>query len=359
MSSQVVLRTSAELILSNIPSPVGAWIIYVYLLGRWSRGQLVCGSFWFRVRRPQLWCCPRIAPIWPRCPQKYVRQRDGLGGPSEVPGWPVGPRRSSLEFFHICVVENVLVNAASCCLDALLLGFITWFMITRQIEHLLALLSAHDGSRVTHIGNVARITHHQRHYGTWSTAFGSALSVPLQGQLQEALLGCLEALPEGVGRVAREVQLSNDELVQIVTQKVGTSRTSMAIIHTKEGTLGPSFGTYKTWWCESRTSTLRFDDVEDDRNAVFVVIAHDALVGVGSIGLDDAIAIGWTFCGLVVGQGAIFGQYGHILKWMIRFHGCCEVHPETLWCGCLPVCCCWWLVGWFSQVGAAVCWITC
>ena len=65
----------------------------------------------------------------------------------------------------------------------------------------------------------------------------------------------------------------NYQLVQLIPQVVGTRSPSMPVIHPEEGAARPV----------SRLLELRLNDVQDDRDAVLVVVADDALMRVGCI----------------------------------------------------------------------------
>lgn len=68
--------------------------------------------------------------------------------------------------FFLYIMQKILVDFASTGLDALLLEFIAWFVITGECVHLLPLLCTHDCSRVTHVADIARIAHDKRDYCT-------------------------------------------------------------------------------------------------------------------------------------------------------------------------------------------------
>lgn len=80
-------------------------------------------------------------------------------------------------------------------------------------------------------------------------------------------------------------------MVEVVSQELSTGTASVPIVHSEEGTC----------WPRLVLSMLRFHNVQDYRNSVFVVIAYEALVGVGCVGSHDAIplvaALGWFVVG--------------------------------------------------------------
>ena len=63
----------------------------------------------------------------------------------------------------------------------------------------------------------------------------------------------------------------------------------MPVIHSEEGAAGPV----------SRLLELRLNDVQDDRDAVLVVVADDALMRVGCIGSYHAVALAGELSRLV------------------------------------------------------------
>jgi hypothetical protein len=71
-----------------------------------------------------------------------------------------------------------------------------------------------------------------------------------------------------------ETVLLDDELVQVVSEKVGTATAPVAVVDPEEGAFGPLLVLAGGW----------FQDVQDDRYSVLVVVPDYSLVGVCGIG---------------------------------------------------------------------------
>lgn len=81
------------------------------------------------------------------------------------------------------------------------------------------------------------------------------------------------------------------KLVQVVAEEVGAGVASVTVVHPEEGAGGPGL---------VARLVLRPGDVQNDRHSVFVIRAHDALVGVGAVGGHHAVAADRVLGGLVV-----------------------------------------------------------
>ena len=88
-------------------------------------------------------------------------------------------------------------------------------------------------------------------------------------------------------RVLREAWLSNDKLVKLITEEIGTSRSSMAIIDSEEGALWPLF---------ILRAIGRLHYVEDYGDPVFIVPPDDTLMCIHSIASNAAMSTDGTFC---------------------------------------------------------------
>ena len=80
-------------------------------------------------------------------------------------------------------------------------------------------------------------------------------------------------------RILRELGVSDDKVVQIVTQEVCTCMAPVSVEDCKECTFRPSFAFL----------LRRLLDVEDYRDPVFVVFTDETLVCVRGVGLDNAV----------------------------------------------------------------------
>lgn len=88
-------------------------------------------------------------------------------------------------------------------------------------------------------------------------------------------------------RVLWEAWLSNDKLVKLITEEIGTARSSMAIIDSEEGALWPFL---------ILRAIGRFHYVEDYGDPVFIVSPDNALMCIHSIPSNAAMSSDGTFC---------------------------------------------------------------
>ena len=78
----------------------------------------------------------------------------------------------------------------------------------------------------------------------------------------------------------REVFVLHDEIVQVVSQVIGTGGASMAVENAEKADLGPlDVEVLLALWLE---------DVEDDGDTVFIVVSDDSLVCIGRIAFNNA-----------------------------------------------------------------------
>ncbi len=116
--------------------------------------------------------------------------------------------------------------------------------------------------------------------------------VPSLAHVNEVVFRLFEALHYGLLWVPWETVLLYHEMVQIVPQVLGAGMTTMAVIDTEKGTLGPVLIFSVIW----------FDYVKNDGDSVLVVGSHKALVSVGSVCSHDAVSLETAFGGLMVGD---------------------------------------------------------
>jgi hypothetical protein len=100
--------------------------------------------------------------------------------------------------------------------------------------------------------------------------------------------------------------------VQLVSQKIGTLRASMPIIDRKETAARPHLNFFK----------LGLNDVQDDTDSVFVVVAHHALVSIRCISDNDATflasELGWVV--LLLKFGYLHALHRHVLLPLLVSH---------------------------------------
>ena len=91
--------------------------------------------------------------------------------------------------------------------------------------------------------------------------------------------------------------------MQLISQKISTSLTTMPIINSEEGTPRPVVYCFK----------FRLDYVQDDRNSVFVVIPYHALVSISRICHNHSIFLASIFSCIIVLFEPIYLIFLHLL----------------------------------------------
>lgn len=108
--------------------------------------------------------------------------------------------------------------------------------------------------------------------------------VPALGEcfdgVKEIVLGLLVPIDDCLPRILRKLCVLNNELVQVVTQEVSACIATMPVEDAKEAALGPIFNILLG---------RRLHDIEDDADAILVIVSYNALVGVGGVTHDEAV----------------------------------------------------------------------
>lgn len=81
-------------------------------------------------------------------------------------------------------------------------------------------------------------------------------------------------------RELREVLVLNNEVMKIVAKIVSAGSASMAVKNAKEANLGPLHGQVLL--------AFRFEDVEDNRYSVLIIVSNDALVCIGCVAFNHS-----------------------------------------------------------------------
>ena len=106
--------------------------------------------------------------------------------------------------------------------------------------------------------------------------------------VKEIALSFLVTVYNGLLRVIWKCCILNDELMQIVSQKVRTSISSMAIKYSEEAAFGPISNILLCWWLHN---------IEDNTDPILIIVSDNSLIGIGSIAHDVSIfadtALGW------------------------------------------------------------------
>ena len=125
-------------------------------------------------------------------------------------------------------------------------------------------------------------------------------------EVDEAALALLESTDDGLLRELGKVIVLDDEVVEVVAEVVGTGRAAVAVENAEEANLGPldvevllAFG---------------LEDIEDDGDAVLVVVADDTLVRVRRVRLDQAaLLLGGLRRLVILQEKRLRVQHGRVL----------------------------------------------
>ena len=197
----------------------------------------------------------------------------------------------------LCLVGSflgrlVVQGLCSCCLvyltpcfyDSAVLINIRGLVVPAKGHYLLATVRRQNGPTVPNVCRVADLSDYQHNYSTGARSLNNS-------DLTRALIFCLANLKKSgfslskttldcLLRVPWKSFFFDNIVVEVVSQKFRTGATAMAIIDPEKGTGWPSL----------MLTMLGLHNVEDDRDSVFVVVAHKALVCIGSICANNAIA---------------------------------------------------------------------
>ena len=162
-------------------------------------------------------------------------------------------------------------------------------MVSGEHSDLRARVKGHEAATVANIDHVGHVIDDHDDGGARARPFRPDLLARhgLLGarlchldEVDEAALALFEATDDGFVWELREVLVLDDKVVKIVTQVVCTGCTAVSIEDTKEAYLWP--------FCSDVCLALRLEDVQDDGNAILIVVSNDALIGIGCVGFDHA-----------------------------------------------------------------------
>jgi len=209
-------------------------------------------------------------------------------------------------------MNNLLVDLTPCGQDSLLLVLVIRLVVPTQGKNPRSMTARQHGARVAHIRNVAHVAYDERH-NCASPRLVLDLVV-FNGVCFEPLaFGFGEAAAEGFFRVAGETILLDDHLVQVISEEISALVTTMAVINSEEAAFGPLFALHPrelltlprrgsimllveihlaklelfTAPClgrvEASFACWRLCDVQNNGDAVFVIIPHKTAICVGRV----------------------------------------------------------------------------
>jgi len=131
---------------------------------------------------------------------------------------------------------------------------------------------------------------------------------------QKFALSLHECSLQRLFRIRWKRSIFNDQLVQLVPQKISTLRASMPIIDRKKTTARPHINFLK----------LRLNDVQYNTDSIFIVVAHHALVSIRCIGGNNSIflagELGWVVLRLKFSYLHALHRYVLISLLVSHFH---------------------------------------
>jgi len=181
------------------------------------------------------------------------------------------------------------VDFATAGLDSDSLLLVIGLVVSGEHGDLSAGVDGHDAATVTHVDHVSHIVNDHHHGGTGARPLRAhllarhcVLSARLShlDQVDKAALTLFKSTDNGLVGELREVFVLHDEIVQVVSQVIGTGGASMAVENAEKADLGPlDVEVLLALWLE---------DVEDDGDTVFIVVSDDSLVCIGRIAFNNA-----------------------------------------------------------------------
>ena len=192
-----------------------------------------------------------------------------------------------------------LVDFSSILLNSHLFEFVIGAMVSRKSVNLVASFSTHDCSWISDIRDIDHIVDNQTRDST-RTAFVKIVKSPvsltfvlLVNHVQEHLFSLSKSVSQSIFWIWGKCIISDNKLMQIVSQKISTHISPVTIIHCEERAFRP--------WGEMRF-VRRTSHVQNDGDSILVVVPNDALVGVGSVSSHNSISFKRAFWGFKVRQ---------------------------------------------------------
>ena len=99
-------------------------------------------------------------------------------------------------------------------------------------------------------------------------------------QVYETALALFEAGNDGLMWELREILVLHDEIMKVVAKIVSTGSAAVAVKHAEETYLGPLDGEVLL--------AFRFQDVEDNRYAVLIIVSNNSLICISCVALYNA-----------------------------------------------------------------------
>lgn len=184
-----------------------------------------------------------------------------------------------------CLCEGLSsVNLATSSLYADFFELIIRFVISREDANLISCVNRHNCSRVTDVDYINHVVNYHNDSSTGAGALRTnglachqvlGTGLCLFNQRQKVALALSKAFFDGLDRVLGELVVLNHKVVQVISQVISTGRASVPIEDTEKADLRPVH--------VEVGFVLGLEYIQDDGDAVFVVVSDDALIGVGCV----------------------------------------------------------------------------
>ena len=134
-------------------------------------------------------------------------------------------------------------------------------------------------------------------------------------RLGNAIFNCLL-------RILGEVVVSHDQLMQLISEEIGTSCASMAVINSEEGASWPVFNLLE----------LRLDNIQNNRDSIFVIIPDNTLMCICSITANNTVLLASEFRWMVRRNITIYLLlfHPHVFRLLLDSHDKSSVRGQLI-----------------------------
>lgn len=199
-----------------------------------------------------------------------------------------------------------LIHSSSVFKDSFLFDVVVGLVVEGQVVAEVPAVGAHDGSAVSYVDTEDAFFDEEGDDGTGPTPIQHMLPPRREAlnRIQEVVFSLLVAIENSLSGIFGKLLVLDDELMQVVSQEVGTGVATVTVKDAEEGALWPMLNVLLLRWLH---------DVQDDAYSVFVVVTDDALVGVGCIPHNTSIFSDTALSGLPSWQVQTF----RIRRWSV------------------------------------------
>lgn len=153
-------------------------------------------------------------------------------------------------------------------------------MIKTQRVNLFAFFTRQNSPRISYICDIANVLDNKDDDRARATLVRELISFRIINFIHESVFSLLKSFDNSIFRISWKARLLNHIEVEVVSQEISALASAVAIIDTKVGASRPFL------WIDVRSAFWR-KQVCDDRNPIFVIVSHKALICVGCISSND------------------------------------------------------------------------